>query len=193
MLIRRVSTAGRATRARLEAACPHLFHTTSYAKVARIAQQGLRPDCGGSTWGADWYKDDPQRLCRVYLADGYEAARFWFETTTDILYQHSDDWSEHSRRLRHEELVPVLLRVRQPPRGIGVDEYARNTAVWVDKPIPPENLVAWKAGVGWVPVGTDLGPADQHILDWDEWLNGGWEAADSFWPPTHEEACAPLA
>ena len=82
-----------------------VFHTTSFANLEDIAENGLQPRSGGGTFQHGGYAEHSQG--KVFLSEHPEAARAWQSKVFDQLEdQHGDDEDDLGRR------VPVMLRVK---------------------------------------------------------------------------------
>ena len=125
-----------------------LFHATSYRAVDGIAQDGLVPARGGSTFQHGGYA--AHSAGRVFLAEDPSAARTWFGKIADMLEYNAGDEPEL------EDIVPVLLRIHGRWRAKAeVDPIGDRDvpgSVYVASAIAPKDIDYWKPGKGWTPV-----------------------------------------
>lgn len=133
-----------------EARAP-LFHTTSYARVERIAAQGLQPGAGGSVFQHGGY--GAHSAGRVFLAGDPEAARSWFGKVADMLEYHTEASEETL-----DEVVPVMLRIDGMARPwVKVDPLGDRDvpgSYYVERAIPPRMISWWSPSKrSWQPLG----------------------------------------
>jgi len=186
-----------------DADCPVLFHCTAYANLESIARQGLLPEEAGRTWTHGGFEHISRG--KVFLADGWDAARGWYDGTSEILeYNQGDvdaeDWGEEAL----ENLVPVTLRLALRPKRLfhdpaGGDRVAGS--VWTDQAIRPETLLVWRPPWRGQPGRWDslllrgLGvPVEAGVAEWIEEDGARWpelkgsDDETGFFPP-RAEAC----
>ena len=156
-----------------------LFHATSFRAVDGIAQDGLVPARGGSTFQHGGYA--AHSAGRVFLAEDPSAARTWFGKVADILEYNAGDDPEL------EDIVPVLLRIHGRWRAKAeVDPIGDRDvpgSVYVASEIPTEDIDYWKPGKGWTPVA-----------EWNEDPEKGvrkWERSDGERHPVLQDAYDP--
>ena len=149
-----------------------LYHTTSYANMARIAKDGLNPSTGGSLFSHGAYGNWARG--KVFLAEGRQAALGWFGKVEEMLAYRSGDDADAA------EVVPVLLLV-EGPRGLHVDTVGQNDVLgdgesgswYTEKPIPPSKLFWWDPVerewngpvMHWDDPGAELGVSEVEFFD----------------------------
>lgn len=142
-----------------------LFHVTSYAAVASIAEQGLRPRSGAGVFNHGGYGEHSQG--RVFLAGDPNAARSWFNKIDDMLDYHAGDPpdpkdGEEETWLWQSARVPVMLRVDGRWRSRAVVDPLGDQDVpgsyYVEATIPPEDIAFWG------PVRRSWRP----VVEWDD-------------------------
>jgi hypothetical protein len=127
-----------------------LYHATSWDRVARIARTGLVPRVGDGVFKHGGY--DSHSRGRLFVSEGLDAAREWLGKIGDMLeHDFSDDQ-------KPDRLVPVLLRIDRPPRGLRVDpEGTRDVlggrSFYLTQTIEPARLSFWDPREGaWRPI-----------------------------------------
>lgn len=140
-----------------------LFHATSFRAVDGIAQDGLVPAHGGSTFQHGGYA--AHSAGRVFLAEDPSAARAWFGKVADILEYNAGDEPEL------EDIVPVLLRIHGRWRASAkVDPIGDRDvpgSVYVASEIPTEDIDYWKPGKGWTPVDAWNEDPEKGVRRWE--------------------------
>lgn len=114
-----------------------LFHTTSYANLEQIAEQGLVPRSGGGTFDHGGYAEHSQG--KVFLNDNPEGARSWKDKVFQQLEdRHGDENEEVGRR------IPVMLRVKtRDTERDPVGDPDVSGSRFTTKGVPPEDLEFW--------------------------------------------------
>ena len=161
-----------------------LFHTTSYAAVEQIAQDGLRPRAGGGVFQHGGY--DIHSQGKIFMADG-GAALEWFGKVEDQLAHHAADDGDLEERIA--EIVPVMLRIdldagTQEPEidELGSRDVRGGVAYYVTKRIKPAAIEYWDpTDKAWLPIEDALPDArlgvaeieyydeDGGVVDEDDW------------------------
>jgi hypothetical protein len=131
------------------------FHTTLYANLPDIAEQGLVPRSGAGLFQHGGYAEHSQG--RVFASDT-EAALVWFGKVGDQAEHYFGDDSEPDR------LVPVLLRLDLRGFEIHRDEVGSRDvfgeSVYVERPVPSTRIEYWSPVYDdWMPVG-DFDPTN---------------------------------
>jgi hypothetical protein len=136
-----------------------LFHATSFASLAGIAEHGLVPRSGGGLFQHGGY--DRHSQGKVFLACGRDAALAWFGKVEDQLQYHFQDDEDP------DALVPVLLMVSSSHEfgEVFLDPIGDRDvpgSLYVQSRIPPDSLFMWS-------------PSEQ------EWIMvEDWEAEDPY-------------
>ena len=115
------------------------FHTTSFATVSQIAEEGLRPRSGAGTFQHGGYGAHSQGKVFAVEAGG---ALEWFGKIEDQSGHHYADDDEPDR------LVPVMLRLSLVGFKLHADEIGSRDvwggkSVYVTETVPPENIEYW--------------------------------------------------
>jgi len=146
-----------------------LFHTTGVDAMEGIAEGGLSPEHGGSLFAHGVYGAHGKG--KVFLAEGYDAAREWSHKVEDMLFDTFDDEWAHR---------PVMLRVKHRhtvaddvgSRDIPGSRYTRER-------IDPADIEYFDPKRGWSPVS-----------EWDEAAHDDYVSApfESLLPRNAEQA-----
>jgi len=132
-----------------------LFHATSYAAVARIAVEGLRPTAGGGTFR--WGSYAGHSAGKVFLAADPWAARAWFAKVEQAIEHNAGDADPDDLEEHAERIVPVLLRVNGRWHAVAkVDPVGdRDIAgsLYVEQAVPPQDIEWWN-GRAWAPLSS---------------------------------------